>query len=497
MNASLGVRVFLYPFRDPDTDEPLANGTITTTLANTATLVATFADAALTTPNTNPGTLDSNGDIVAFFSPLNATTSGVAYDVVVKDSLGVVKYTFEDVIVPIPTAGGNATTFVSGAGDATTLTIAGGSITPTRNVHLVSPEGGAADNLDTIAITGLPDGARLTISNTNGSAAITVRNNQGNIFTSDGLSVVLSTTAQRLSLIRYGANFFVDNAAATAITQGNNMASGRLTLVSATPVTVTDVSSTSVFYTPYTGNVIDLYDGVSAWSRLTFAELSLSLAAGGANGLMDIFAFNNAGTVTLSLVTWSTNSTRATALVLQDGVLVKSGDTRYRYLGTVGTNASSVAQDTLVDRLLWNYYNRVVRPVLRNESTATWAYSTATYRQANAAAANQIQTVTGVVEDAMTLDIYSRATLTAATDDAAVSLGFDSTTTPTAGVLGQANSTSNIGTAAWRLSAHYRHYTQLGRHLYIWLERGAATGTTTWQGASGQFQAGIHGTVLC
>ena len=52
-------------------------------------------------------------------------------------------------------------------------------------------------------------------------------------------------------------------------------AEGRLSLTSGTAITTSDVSSqTTLYYTPYNGNRIELYDG-SAWSSLTFTERSI------------------------------------------------------------------------------------------------------------------------------------------------------------------------------------------------------------------------------
>jgi len=53
---------------------------------------------------------------------------------------------------------------------------------------------------------------------------------------------------------------------------------GRLTLTSGTPVTTSDVTAaTSVYYTPYVGNKISLYNGWE-WIFHEFSELSLSLS---------------------------------------------------------------------------------------------------------------------------------------------------------------------------------------------------------------------------
>jgi hypothetical protein len=186
----------------------VANGWVTTYLAGTGTEVATFADQDLQTPNANPLQLDASGGAVMYFDPVNGGTEAVSYKVLLQDEdlVTIDGYPIDHISVTAPSAGPNLTTAVIGYGSATTLTIAGGAITPTRNAHMLNPEGGSPDNLDNIAITGLPDGAPLIIGNNNGAAAITVRTGVGNILLSAG-DYVLSTTIQRLQLQRSGANW--------------------------------------------------------------------------------------------------------------------------------------------------------------------------------------------------------------------------------------------------------------------------------------------------
>ena len=51
---------------------------------------------------------------------------------------------------------------------------------------------------------------------------------------------------------------------------------GRLTLQTATPVmTTTQSAKTTIFYTPYVGNLVPLYDGTNM-NMTTFAELSVA-----------------------------------------------------------------------------------------------------------------------------------------------------------------------------------------------------------------------------
>ena len=146
---------------------------------------------------------------------------------------------------------------------------------------------------------------------------------------------------------------------------------GRLTLETGVPVSTTDqANKTTLYFTPYAGNQVGLYDGSSAWTTLSFAELSLNITAFTASKPYDIWIYNNAGTAALDSTVWTSTTARATALALQDGVLVKSGATTRRYLGTIYMDSASKCQDTFKLRYVWNYYNRVTKPMYSLEATA-------------------------------------------------------------------------------------------------------------------------------
>ena len=149
------------------------------------------------------------------------------------------------------------------------------------------------------------------------------------------------------------------------------VADGRLTLTSGIPVTTTDVTgATTIYYTPYKGTKIGLFDGSSTWNILTFAETSLPLGTLTSGLTYDLFAYNNSGTLALEFSAWTNATTRATALVYQNGILVKSGATTRRYLGTFYTTSTTKTEDsTARSDFLWNYYNRVQRSVYIADTT--------------------------------------------------------------------------------------------------------------------------------
>jgi hypothetical protein len=286
------------------------------------------------------------------------------------------------------------------------------------------------------------------------------------------------------------------DAASVENANARNLCEGRLTLTTGVPVTTADVTGVAtVYFTPYRGNCIALYDGTN-WKRRTFTELSISLAA--LSGVYDIFAWDNAGTVTIEAHGWTNLTTRATALTTQNGVLVKSGSTTRRYIGTIYA-PSNVSNDSMAKRYLYNYYNRVLRPMRVLETTDTWNYTTATIRQANGAAANKLEFCNGWDEDMVSAEIHAAVLNSSVNVDVVVGVGLDSTTTFTSGGLFGGAKTLVISLAQ-QIRASWKGFTGVGVHTLNWNEVSAATGTTTWIGdnaAPTTTQSGIHGEIWC
>lgn len=269
----------------------------------------------------------------------------------------------------------------------------------------------------------------------------------------------------------------------------------RVTVTTATPVTTADVTAaTTLYWTPYVGHRIALYDGTN-WILRTTTEKSIAVPAT-TNTMYDVFVYDNSGTPTLELTAWTNDTTRATALTYQDGVLVKTGAVTRRYVGSFRTTGvSGQTEDSLVKRYVWNYYHRVIRAMKAIDTTDSWTYTTNTIRQANANAANQLDYVCGVSEDTV------EATVAGSFNNgnsvkAAVYIGVDSTTANSAQVYGGLRGDTG-STHYLQPHAHYRGYPGAGRHYLTWLESSTATGTTTWYGdnGAGDQQSGIVGSV--
>ena len=161
--------------------------------------------------------------------------------------------------------------------------------------------------------------------------------------------------------------------------ENTQVCQGRLTLSSGTPLTTADIlTATTVYFTPYQGNFISLWEVGIGWHTLYFTELSLSIAGYTAGKNYDIFAYSNAGTPAIESLVWTSDTVRATALVLQDGRYVKSGDPTRLFLGTFRTTAvTGQTEDSKVNRFVANFYNPVAKNMLVDEITAH-AYNGAT-----------------------------------------------------------------------------------------------------------------------
>lgn len=265
---------------------------------------------------------------------------------------------------------------------------------------------------------------------------------------------------------------------------------GRLTLTTATPVTTSDVTAaTTVYFTPYRGNRIALFDGTAAWSTFAFQELTYTVPST-TSTIYDAFIHNNAGAPAITCTAWTNDTTRATAIALQHGVYVKSGTSAHRYVGSFRTTGTSgQTEDSFAKRYVWNFDNRVTRPLRAVEATASWTYTTATWRQANAATTNQVDFVIGVAEDPYFVNVHGAANNSGA-NQFAVAVGVNSTSVPS-GLYGDGQSSTEsivIGT--------HKAFPAIGRTFLAWIEWSRAAGTTTWLGvqnaATGQVQSGIQ-----
>ena len=266
----------------------------------------------------------------------------------------------------------------------------------------------------------------------------------------------------------------------------------RLSLTTALPVTTADVTAAGTLYcVPYTGNRIALFDGTN-WVIRNSAEFNLALTATSGKPY-DVWCYDNAGTPTLETTVWTNDTTRATALAYQNGVLVKSGTATRRYLGTLYSSGANTTEDSFAKRYLWNYYHRITRSFKVVDTTNAWTCGVTVWRQANASSLNQADLVVGVAEDAIEAHVRAFCEVAASSLVVAVGIGLNSTTVNSAQIYGITTPGSN----RVPLTAHYSGVPPVGRVQVVWLEFATAGDTTTMYGDNGSafIQSGLVGTM--
>jgi hypothetical protein len=281
---------------------------------------------------------------------------------------------------------------------------------------------------------------------------------------------------------------------------------GRLNLSSGVPVTTSDVTGAgTLYYCPFIHDRIRIYDG-TRWRYYIFTErtLALSLTSG---GVYDVFIYDNSGTLTLETLAWTNTTTRATALTLQDGVLVKTGALTRLFLGTIYASGTNSCDDSLVLRGVWNAYNQVPRPVRKLDATASWTRTGTSWQPLRNQSANKIAVVNGAPAgyNRSSISLLASA-VTSGTESGgivgggAIGIGVDSTSANSAnamGGIGVAMTTGPTGVTAFgTASSRFDDFVGLGYHEFTVLQSSSTSGTATFYGSGtgDQYVAGMTGT---
>lgn len=253
-------------------------------------------------------------------------------------------------------------------------------------------------------------------------------------------------------------------------------------------ILVSGITQTSLNFTPYSGNAISLYSS-GAWVLRTFSETSIAIGTRTLNVGVDVFCYDNAGTPAFELLEWTSATARATAVVLQDGVYVKSGDATRRLIGSFYTDTTTttisdgggLATQVGGKRFVWNNYNRKQESCRTKDLTSSWNYSTATWRQANGATGNKSEFFYGLNEDLVISKLRGSHSASGANAEGGVSIGIDSITVPD--VLATiALNTAPGATGIKEIPADLERKVPVGYHYASWLERGNGTATATFYG---------------
>jgi hypothetical protein len=167
-------------------------------------------------------------------------------------------------------------------------------------------------------------------------------------------------------------------------------------------------------------------------------------------------------------------------------VSVKSGATTRRYLGTIRTTGTTTTEDsgggttTQVGgkRFVWNLYNQTIRALSVIDTTDSWTYATATWRQANGATGNKVEFVVGLAGGWVQARVVAGAFLNNSSGAASAGVGVDSTTAPS-GLRGVAYALSSNGLT---IVSTYDGAIPAGYHYLAWIEVGATANTALFLG---------------
>jgi hypothetical protein len=349
---------------------PYAGGSLTFYASGTTTPLNTYSDKALSIANTNPVVLDSAGRAGSIF------LQNLAYKVVLADVNSNQIWTFDPVyssdfstVAQFQSGNGSPNGFVAGSAGSATI-----------------PASAYWD----------AQGDILYICTQTGNAATAV--------------------------------WTAINAGSTA--NVNVPPQGYLTPVSGTPIITSDaIGATTVYYTPYVGDLIGIYNGTTIVPT-TFSELSLTLvSAHAASTIYDVFVFNNNGVLTLVTgPAWASSTpgscsrgsgagttqiSRIAGLWFNTVSMTgRNGSTTY----TIPANQASYLGSIFIDSTsgqvschrsygqsrkwgIWNAFNRVPIVLKAGDPTASWTYNTSTIRASNGNTANSLTIFSGLAED--------------------------------------------------------------------------------------------------
>lgn len=313
---------------------------------------------------------------------------------------------------------------------------------------------------------------------------------------------------------------FTELYAAVGSGSGGGGPAGRLTLVSGTPILASDqTAKTAVYYTPYIGNTIPLYNG-SATSSATFTELTLSLDTTNhtSGNLYDVFVWNDSGTIKVGTgPAWSSGTARGTGagtteLEMKNGfwtnkvsITLKNGAgsgisgvaaNTALYVGTIYATANgqtgvafqpaaaSGGGNPIVG--VWNAYNRVNASSSSMESFTGYGYNTATWHPVNGSNSNRVTTIDGLGQTHVKARHLHGGFTSAAGGRPNIGINRDSTTAAPRMLAW----VSGTGSTLHQFVAEDNFLPSLGLHYYQAMEIGSAAnggiGSMTWGLGSGQ-----------
>lgn len=387
------------------------------------------------------------------------------------------------------TNGGTGATSQSAARTALGLAIGSNVQAYSDDLTLLATEM-ATNGFGLIAMTGPGDQpAGRTITGTSNRISVTNGNGlAGNPTLDIASSYVGQNTITTLGTVTTGtwnASTIGVAYGGTGVTTHPLAPQGRLTLSSSSPIADATGFST-IYYLPYKGSRINLYDG-TRWIPYNFSSITIPSLSGSSSSLgYDVFAYITGSVPGLIYKAWTSLTSRGTGagtseLELFDGLYVNkyaiSGGPSARqglYLGSFNPNGDNTVTSNTTNRLLWNNYNRVALPAYATESTQH-SYNGASMGAPrpwnNTNGSLRLNVFTGLQEDAFIIGCN------AAYDGQYIGLGLDTTTSFNIGnMLNGLN-----GTSIFSLGDTFIMYLSQGYHYIHALELSLLTSTTvTW-----------------
>lgn len=345
------------------------------------------------------------------------------------------------------------------------------------------------------------NGKQVTIRNIGSTGAVTV----------DGGASTINGDDTRLLVNRWDSETYVSDGADWHVDTSPPefpLPQGRLSLVTGTPVPATNQASKTTIYYAYTaGDICPVKHGSIMLPVRMLTEPSLSLTTGNslASTIYDVFGFIDAGSFQIGSLAWNSSSAGSSSrgtgggtpeleyfqgvLVNTNAMTVKNGASTYSVSAQEGTYLGSYFVDTTAGQVtchtsygqsrkwgVWNAYNR--RPVFMRvgDSTASWTYSTNSYRASNNDTANSCAVFTGLQEEWFSADFTQNVDAGSATvQNKEIGIGIDSTSSAS-GVSGETQVTTSTITRGHMRAAH-KEPPLLGVSVFSCIENGLnATG---------------------
>lgn len=428
---------------------PVGGGTAGMYIPSTMTPKTTWQDSAQSILNIDPVPLDSAGCALIYGTGI--------YRQIVKDSLG---NTIWDALTADPSGGLQNWGGVSGGTPNAQTVIAGGFSSQSGQIIWFK--------------AGFTNGGPTTLTVSGGSPIGLLKDTPAGPIPLDGGEIVANNIVGVLYDAGLGKFHLITASGGATGTLVFRPPGGRLTLTSGVPIMQNDVASTgTVYYTPYFGNSIEVWDG-SVLIPYVFTEITQNYDSNAAhtnyqaaNNNFDEFIISDSSTspATLRLCTgpaWATQTVRSAVvaytaqgyLANQSSMIcrwgtgandfINVGANQATFVGTVRTFANGLTKmvmnpapasgGTPAQLLVFNEYNRVLTQANVQDNGAPYTYASATVRPARNSTSNSINFVMGDISDGIHI-VYQTTVSTGATigDGATMGICLDVTNAYTNG----------------------------------------------------------------